>query len=331
MPSPVYARFFKLALPCLMVMTLAACQSATTRTAGEDSRPSTSLSTGETKVDRAIERALAQAEREGNKQESLVLLENIYNRNKTNPEVAVRYSRALREDEQMNRARLVLQPHTGKKDPYQPALTEMSMIHLGLGQYKEAEKFSRRASTLDEKDGRAFLALGTALDAQGLHQEAEEAFRTGLDEWKGDPAPILNNLALNLAAQGKVPEALKVLEKARDLSPRRMEIERNYRIISTLNETVGPRVPKPPPKPAALQDKEARVTPAEDPVKTATMTAPEEREPITTIEPASGVEQEPEQLTPRPPPDVEIAQDSSAPEKTKEDEKSFKSFNFGNE
>ena len=275
----------------LTALGLSAC-SSTGETYTDSSSTTSSLSTSETKIDRAIERALAKAEKEGNKKESLVLLENIYKRNNSNPEVAVRYARALREDEQMNRARLVLSPYTGKEEPYQPALTEMAMVNLGLGQYKDAERYSRNAALLDEKDGRAYLALGTALDAQGEHAEAEDAFRKGLDQWKGDPAPILNNLALNLAAQGQTAEALKVLEKARKLSPRRIEIERNYRIISTLNETVGPRVPKPPRKPEILLEKKAEFKGLTTGIKTATMTPPEQREPITQIEPAAGPDED---------------------------------------
>lgn len=284
---------------CLCALTLSACSSGSMVSEGDKQLVTSSTDKTRAGIDRAIEKALARAEAEGNKEESLALLENIYKRNNTNPEVAVRYARALREDEQMNKARLVLSPHTGK-EPYQPALTEMAMVNLGLGQYDQAKKYAREASVLDEKDGRAYLALGTAQDALGEHEQAEEAFREGLEKWKGDPAPILNNLALNLAAQGQTAEALSVLEKARKLSPRRMEIERNYRIISTLNETVTPRAPKPPRKPGTLPDKEASFKGLktqngadiknELDIKEAKMTAPEEREPITLIEPASGQE-----------------------------------------
>ena len=245
-----HSHYRLIAVTIFCAAILSACAATPgTETVATQTPVTSSVSSGDENVDRAVEQALNRALKEGDTEESLSLLEKLYNRNTANPDVAVRYARALREDEQMNRARLILTPFTRGEDPYQPALTEMAMIHLGLGQYKEAEKFSKKASALDDKDGRAFLALGTALDAQGKHEPAEEAFRKGLDEWRGDPAPILNNLALNLAAQGKVPEALKILEKARDLSPGRMEIERNYRIISTLNETVGPRIPTPQPKP----------------------------------------------------------------------------------
>lgn len=191
-------------------------------------------------VDAAIEKALDQAEAAGDRQQTLVLMEQIYLRDTNNAAVATRFARALREDEQLNKARQVLAPHVDGENADAEATTEMAMVHLGLGQYKEAEKYAREAVVQNDKNGRAYLALGTALDAQNYHEQAEVAYRRGLDNWKGDPVPILNNLALNLASQGHLDEALSVLEKARKLAPRRTEIERNYRIISTLKETAPP-------------------------------------------------------------------------------------------
>ena len=86
------------------------------------------------------------------------------------------------------------------------------------------------------QDYLAYQNLGIALDAKEMHPEAERAFRKGLEHWKGDPTTIMNNLALNLATQGFIDEAIEVLERAQALSPDRIEIERNLRIIRTLNE-----------------------------------------------------------------------------------------------
>ena len=92
---------------------------------------------------------------------------------------------------------------------------------------------------MDDKSYTAYHMLGIALDAQGEHQPAEDAFRKGLEFWQGDPAPILNNLGLNLAAQGFLDEAAEVLRKALATSPNREEIERNLRIVSALRESGG--------------------------------------------------------------------------------------------
>lgn len=235
-------------------LALGACETTTT----SEERPKPSPEQTENRINSAIEKALQDAENRGNKQESLLLLEQIYKRNSADPVVAARFARALREDEQLNKARLVLKPHTTGKKAHPDTLTEMAMVHLGLGDYQSAEETARESIALNPDQGRAFLALGTALDAQNRHEQAEEAFRQGLSHWKGDPAPILNNLALNLASQGNLKESLNVLEKARSLSPRRMEIERNYRIISTLYETSSGQSRRsfapPPPAPSHKPD-----------------------------------------------------------------------------
>ncbi len=188
------------------------------------------------RVDAILQKAAREAKASGNTVETVALLEQIYQRNEGDAAIATSYGQALREDEQLNKARQVLLPYTDGKKAYPDAVVELAMVQLALGQYKEAELTSRRAVELDPEQGRAYLALGTALDAQNNHEEAESAFRRGVDKWKGDPAPILNNLALNLASQNKLDQALDLLERAKKESPGRMEIERNIRIISTLKE-----------------------------------------------------------------------------------------------
>lgn len=212
----------------LSVLALAACGT----TGSNHSNPSEA-----SRVDSILERAAREAKASGNKAETVVLLEKIYQRNPDDAAIATSFGQALREDEQLNRARQVLFPYTEGKNAYPDAVVELAMVQLALGQYKEAELTSRRAVELDEKSGRAFLALGTALDAQNYHEQAEVAFRRGVDNWKGDPAPIMNNLALNLASQNKLDQAIDMLLKAKEISPGRVELERNLRIIRTLKES----------------------------------------------------------------------------------------------
>lgn len=188
------------------------------------------------RVDSILERAARDAKASGNTVETVALLEQIYQRNDGDAAIATSYGQALRNDQQLNKARQILQPFTDGKKPYPDAVVELAFVQLDLGQYKEAELTSRRAIELDPELSRGYLSLGTALDAQNYHEQAEVAYRRGIDKWKGDPAPILNNLALNLASQNKLDQALDLLERAKKESPGRMEIERNIRIISTLKE-----------------------------------------------------------------------------------------------
>lgn len=224
------SRFRGLVLASLSVSVLALAACGTTGNANvADER-------GASRVDSILERAAREAKASGNKTETVALLEQIYSRNQDDAAVATSFGQALREDEQFTRARQVLYPFTEGKNAYPDAVMELAMVQLSLGQYKEAELTARKAVELDPNSGRAYLALGTALDAQNYHEQAEVAFRRGIEKWKGDPAPIMNNLALNLASQNKLDQAIDMLQKAKEISPGRVEIERNLRIVTTLKE-----------------------------------------------------------------------------------------------
>ena len=210
------------------VLALAACSTT--------ADPNVSNQSDSSRVDSILERAAREAKASGNTVETATILEQVYSRNQDDPAVATGFGQALREDEQFTRARQVLYPFTEGKNAYPDAVMELAMVQLSLGQYKEAELTSRKAVELDPNSGRAYLALGTALDAQNYHEQAEVAFRRGIEKWKGDPAPIMNNLALNLASQNKLDQAIDMLKKAKEISPNRVELERNLRIVSTLKE-----------------------------------------------------------------------------------------------
>lgn len=203
-------------------------------------------------IDRAMQTALANAEASGDQQQVIATLAQIQSRNPDDAILATRYARALREGDQLNKAQKVLQPFVKAEEPNAEAVTEMAMTQLGLGKYKEAKKYALKSTVIDPDNARGYLALGTAQDALKDHPNAEQSFRQGLKHWKGDPSPILNNLALNLASQGHLEESLSLLERALKISPERMELERNRRIIATLLETASPTAPSPVKKPKII-------------------------------------------------------------------------------
>jgi len=205
------------------------------------------------KINTVMERAAAGGQ--GQSEESLALLEQMYKRNGTDPGVALRYAQALRQAGYYNRASLVLTPFATDEDTQDAALiTEYAAIQSTLGNYVEAESYARKAVLLNPESGKAYHVLGIALDAQSHYEQANVAFDKALDHWEGDPSPVLNNIGLNLAAQGFLDEAIETLRKALDTAPDRAEIERNLRIVSALlyqPPKEGMRlVPVPPRKPS---------------------------------------------------------------------------------
>ena len=212
-------------------------------------------------IDRAMQTALANAEASGDQQQVIATLAQIQSSNPADAILATRYARALREGDQLNKAQKVLQPFVKNEEPNTEALTEMAMTQLGLGKYKDAKIYALKSTVIDPKNARGYLALGTAQDALKDHPNAEQSFRQGLKNWKGDPSPILNNLALNLASQGHLEESLSLLERAIKISPERLELERNRRIIATLLETASPTAPSPVKKPNIIIPDAAKPTP----------------------------------------------------------------------
>ena len=197
-----------------------------------------------------IAEIIRRAENKAGLSRSLKTLEKRYKSNSENEIAATEYAYALRKEGMLTRAQTILEPFAKSKDTSAPTKTEYAKVLLEQGKTKESESYAQQAVLADDKYDRAYHVLGVALDAQGMHEEAERAFRKGLELWEGDPTTIMNNLALNLASQNQLEEASEILYKAQALSPERVEIERNIRIINALKQSQGIPVPKPRSKPS---------------------------------------------------------------------------------
>ena len=200
------------------------------------------------KIDAALERVAARS----SQQESLPILETIYKRNSSDPQAALSYAQALRHAGHVDRAVLVLTPFARQSGGSSAVQTEYAALQLTLGNYFAAEEFAGQAVEKNDQDYEAFHYLGIAQDARGFHQEAEASFRKALKHWAGDPVPVLNNLALNLATQRQSEEAVSLIAQASALAPHRRDIDNNQRIILALQERYASvsLAPKPVKKPS---------------------------------------------------------------------------------
>jgi len=172
----------------------------------------------------------------GDRRENLATVAAIYKRNPKDEFAAGRYAKALRESGDLKKAESILSSFAKGKSPSTLTFTEMAAMKLETGDLGGSENYARKAIKVDNNNYRAWHVLGISLDAQQKHPAAETAFRKALALWQGDRIPVMNNLALNLAAQGYTDKALNLLYDAKNKDPSRIEIERNIRIIRTLNE-----------------------------------------------------------------------------------------------
>lgn len=188
----------------------------------------------------------------GEDHDNLSSIEALYNRDPKDALLAARYGKALREAGNLKAAKSVLLGAGDSKDAGTLANSELSALYLTEGSFDKAEFAARKAIKQDGANYRAWRNLGNALDAQENYKEGESAFRRAMDLWTGDDkVPVMNNLALNLAAQGYTDQALTLLYQAQKMDPDRVEIERNIRIIRTLSEPAkfaGEKHPLPPSK-----------------------------------------------------------------------------------
>jgi Flp pilus assembly protein TadD len=243
MKLPTSKTILKTTVAVSACLILAACKTTgSTPAKTADGGPSNAS------IDAALERAASNASASGQTNQSLGYLEKIYKRNSADPQAAINYAAALREAEYLNQAAMVLAPFANDKKGPPAAKTEYAAIQLALGNGKSAEEYAQKAVIQDPNDYRAFNYLGIALEDQGKHKEAERSFRKALDMWQGDPIPVMNNLALNLASQEYLDEAASILEKAQSIAPDRIEVERNLRIVRTLQQSAA-HAPKPTTKP----------------------------------------------------------------------------------
>ena len=230
------------------ILTLIACTMLAGCGASTGKSPS-SVDTND-QISNAIQRAAENAAME--KTPSLAAAEREYNKDSKNAANAVHYAAALREEGYANRASVVLEPFANEPKALPGVKSEYAAIQLALGNNEAAERYAQKAVLQDPQDFRAFHYLGIALDAQGKHPEAERAFRKALDHWEGDPTTVMNNLALNLASQEYLDEASEILQKAQAIAPDRVEIERNLRIVTALQQSDKRIAPKPKKKPERL-------------------------------------------------------------------------------
>lgn len=223
------------------LVALSACQPATTKNYNSE----------DAQINNVLERAANKAAMTGQERENLVFLEKLYTRNSKDVKVAMRYAAGLRDAGRLVRAALVLAPFAEQPEEEDiAAVIEYASVLAEMGEYLKAEEYARMAVMIDPEASQGYHILGIALDAQGHHKQGEVALRRALDVWEGDPSLVMNNLGLNLAAQGHLDEAIDTLRKAKVLAPNRIEIERNIRIVSALQvrpPKTGTRlIPMPP-------------------------------------------------------------------------------------
>jgi Flp pilus assembly protein TadD len=198
------------------------------------------------RIDAALQRAASQSAH----QQSLPFLQTLYARNSSDVNAALNYASALRQAGQADQAALILAGFANTENAPESVLIEYSAIQLALSNYVAAADYASGVLKDDDEHAQAYHYLALAFEALGRHEAAETAFRGALQNWAGDPVPVLNNLALNLATQRKLDESVELISRAAALAPQRADIQSNRLLIQKLASAHEALPPKPARKPA---------------------------------------------------------------------------------
>lgn len=234
------------ALSLVSLLALAACETASDMSV---TKPLDSMMGKHQQAEARLSTAAAEAIAAGKSIEAEELYAKLHRKNPRNAEAAVNYAQTLRKNGKAQKAADILTPivrssdKSGaiKQDALPIALNEYAATQIALGNFENADDALGVVLENDaakEFHADAYNLMGVALDARSEHGEAEPMFRTALEEWKGNPTSVMNNLALNLASQGMFDESLMTLRKALVMAPDKQEIARNIQIISDLRDSV---------------------------------------------------------------------------------------------
>lgn len=203
-------------------------------------------------TERRLATSASDAMAQGKTNEAFVSYQKLYQRDSGNPDVAVNYAQLLRRTGKADQAVKVLAPFangkgkTSSRTPLPMLKNEYAAALIETGKLDDADRMLQTVlgeTMYAEYHPDASHLKGIALDAQGRHAEAEKYFRQALEGWRGDATSVMNNLALNLASQGKFDESLTTLRKAQVMAPEKTEIARNIQIVSELRDAVVPKAP----------------------------------------------------------------------------------------
>lgn len=233
----------------LAVLALPGCKASKAPVVGEMINGLTGMpNEAEARLRTAAHSAMAQ----GRTDEALGFYAKLHDRQPKDAEAALNYAQLLRRIGKTEKAVEVLEPfviarYAAVRDNALPAVVnEYAAANTELGKLELAETALNHVledKTAEEYHNDAYNLMGVVMDAKGQHKEAEEYFREALDGWKGDPSSVMNNLGLNLAAQGMFDQSLSVLRQALIKAPKKTEIAKNIQLVSDLRKAYVPTAP----------------------------------------------------------------------------------------
>jgi Flp pilus assembly protein TadD len=158
----------------------------------------------------------------------------LFQRHPDDPSLALRLARDLRYGGHLQQAIDVSAPFIERHGPSADMSAELGKDYLAANRLGLAERTLRQAADIAPADWRILSALGVAIDYQGRHTEAEEAYARALTLSPDNPV-LLNNLGLSQAQNGQLSQALSTLRRAVDQPAATAQVRQNLALIEALS------------------------------------------------------------------------------------------------
>jgi Flp pilus assembly protein TadD len=188
-------------LPVLLgaALTLAAC---------DPSKPAQDIDTA---VNESLRQGAVRSEAAGGWPEAVAGYRTLYQRQPTDPAVAVSYLRALRNAGQADEAVRVGAEALTKNGDNPKILSDYGKARLAAHDAQGALPLLRAAAAHEPNDWSLYSAIGVATDLLGDQAAAQEAYLKALELSPSNPA-VTNNLALSLALSGNIDGGIAKIE-----------------------------------------------------------------------------------------------------------------------
>lgn len=136
-----------------------------------------------------------------------------YNANPNDPDTAIAYAKALRDNDQRAQAVAVLEQITVRHPQDRALLGAYGRALADVGRLDQAFDVLSRAHTPDRPDWRILSAQGAVLDQLGRHAEAQRYYNNALKIAPNNPG-VLSNLGLSYALSKNLALAEATLRRA---------------------------------------------------------------------------------------------------------------------
>ncbi|MDO8290396.1 MAG: tetratricopeptide repeat protein [Parvibaculum sp.] len=214
-PAPrALCRTLMLATALTTTIMLASC--ATTDTAVKGDTPAQALHTDNAKEpqnDNALREAAITSTKSQDYVAAAAYWGSLYDKNESDTEAALNYSKALRQIGSVAQALTVMQNAQRGASDNGDVMAEYGKVLAATGHPDQASAVLSRAFELKPKDWTVLSAQGVTFDQLGRYKDAQAKYQAALDIVP-DNSNVLTNLGLSYAIEGNLDNAESTLRKA---------------------------------------------------------------------------------------------------------------------